>query len=213
EFQQRAQPRIRSRGILPQARERLLGLVDAGLDGADRVLARLELAVRAGERLVQLAVALLALDFRPLQVFRPLQQLGAARLGRGAALAERRLALAHALARALLVRLDREQVERHLLVFRRPGAQRTQLGLHLRQRGLGLLRLGDRGLAPLARAGQLGLHLALAPLRLLEPLAHARGFFSRLFRALREPRRALAQQHDLVLGRHARFLAVLEAAL
>src|SRR6185503_12606946 len=213
ELEQRAQARIGARAVLPQARQRLVGLADAGLDGADLVLARVQLAARAGERLLQLAPALLALGLRAFEILRALHELGATRLRRGTPLAERSQAFPMTLARALLVRLDREQVERHLLVLQRPRAHGPQLGLDLRQRGLGLVGLGRRGLAAVARAGQLRLHLALARLGLLEALAHARGFLGRFFRALDEARGALAQQHDLVLGRHACFLAVLQATL
>src|SRR5262249_19952974 len=157
-------PRIGACAVLPQVRQRGVGLVDARLDGADRVLAGGQLPARGRERLVQLAPPVLALGLRALEVLGALDQLRAPRLGGGAALAERREALAHALARALLVRLDREQVERHLLVLGRVRALRAQLGLHLRERGLGLLRLGRGRLAPLTRRRELGLHLALARL-------------------------------------------------
>jgi hypothetical protein len=124
-----------------------------------------------------------------------------------------RLALAYALAGALLVGLDREQVERELLVLGRLGPPRTQLLLHSVERGLGLLGLGVRGLAAFARGLEPQLHLLFTRLGLLEALAHPGGLLRSLLGAPQQARSALAQQHDLVLGGHAGLLAVLEAAL
>ncbi len=96
---------------------------------------------------------------------------------------------------------------------RRRGAAGAQLLLELVQRRLVRLGLGLRGLALRARPGEARLHLLLAGLRLGEPLAHARRLLGGLLGAAQQAGRALAQQHDLVLGRDAGLLAVLEAAL
>src|SRR5262249_9057142 len=106
-----------------------------------------------------------------------------------------------------------EQVERQLLLLGRERAPRPQLLLELRERRLGLLRLGVRRFAAAARRLQLEPRLVLLRARLLEALPHARGLVPRLLVAHAHARRAPAKQHALVPAGDARLLAVLAPAL
>src|SRR5205814_1083515 len=86
-------------------------------------------------------------------------------------------------------RADRVLARRELAA--RPGQRLVELPAALLARRLGALDLA----------------------RALEPLAHAGRLVLRLLGAEPETGRALAQQHDLVLGRDARLLAILQAPL
>ncbi len=100
-----------------------------------------------------------------------------------------------------------------MLGFGGTAAARAQLGLERRQVALGPLGLDLRRLAARAQAGPMLAGFALAPGDLGEPAPHALGFGGGLVRAPGQAGRALAQQHDLLLGPAALLLAIAQPAL